>query len=276
MADPAFLIAILGLSLSGGVSAIKLISWFLESDPKAIAQAGRWGAVGLFALSFPLLLGLLVNQRWTEAIGLSAVMLMAFALYGPRVLGQLLPRRPLVPDRSPPARRSMDAEPADGAGGDDQLVLRSIAVLEEYLRRRTGASGQDGSDFRARSSQIPDARRQGAANGSQGGANGSHRQVTSTVMSEPEALEVLGLHPDAEESEINEAHRRLMRIIHPDRGGSSYFAVKVNQAKEILLSRVRPQSGPSGSAGPRKRRRRDRGQQDLSQSKSAMGGKHAE
>lgn len=61
MADPAFLIAASGLGLSGIVSAVKFIVWFIEGDPKAIAQAGRWGAAGLFALSLPLLLGLVVN-----------------------------------------------------------------------------------------------------------------------------------------------------------------------------------------------------------------------
>jgi hypothetical protein len=93
-------------------------------------------------------------------------------------------------------------------------------------------------------------------------------------MSEAEALEVLGLCAEAEAPEVHEAHRRLMQIIHPDRGGSPYFAVKVNQAKEILLNRIRLQSGPSAgaSARPRRRRRRNGDQSDLSQAKSGTGG----
>ena len=88
MTDPVFLIAVSGLGLSVVVSGIRLINWFLRSDPKLLAQAGRLSAVGLFALSLPLLLGLAVNQRWAETIGLSAVMLLGFTLYGPRILGQ--------------------------------------------------------------------------------------------------------------------------------------------------------------------------------------------
>src|SRR5262245_1031408 len=137
MADPTFLIVAASLGLSGIVSAVKLISWFLEGDPKAIAQAGRWGAAGLFVLSFPLLLGLMMNQRWSEAVGLSAVMLMTFALYGPRILGQILPRRRLVPDQSFPSGRPTDQRSADAASCEAELVRRSIAVLEEYLRRTT-------------------------------------------------------------------------------------------------------------------------------------------
>ena len=93
MTDPIFLIAVAGLGLSVIVSGIRLFNWFLQSDPKALAQAGRWSVLAVFAVSPPLLCGLAVNQRWAEAIGLSAVMLLAFTPYGPRLLGPLLPRR---------------------------------------------------------------------------------------------------------------------------------------------------------------------------------------
>jgi hypothetical protein len=265
MADPAFLIAASGLGLSGIVSAAKFIAWFLKGDPKAIAQAGRWGAAGLLALSFPLLLGLVVNQRWFEAIGLSALLLMAFALYGPRILGQFAPRRRLAPDESWPSGRAADWKGAGAGPSEAEMVQRSIAVLEEYLSRMTGDLGQDAPDFRTNNSQIPNGRRQGDA-------NGARRELTSPLMSESEALEVLGLRPDAEPAEINEAHRRLMQLIHPDRGGSPYLAVKVNQAKDVLLNRIRPQLDSSASAKPRKRRRRDRDQPDLSGPRSATGG----
>ena len=55
------------------------------------------------------------------------------------------------------------------------------------------------------------------------------------AMTREEALAVLGLNSKATLQEIKDAHRRLMKDFHPDRGGSDYLAAKINQAKDILL-----------------------------------------
>jgi hypothetical protein len=266
MTDP-FQLGTIGFILAGIIAAAKLIEWVNKSDLKAIAQSGRWGAVGLFVLSVPLLFGLLMNRRWIEAIGLSAVVLVAFAVYGPRLLGQLRPRRAATPDRNGPGGRPF----ADTTPDEAELVQRSIAVLEEYLRRKTGVAEQGASDLRASPSRITDGRSEEATDGRrQGDGNGAYLELPSPVISEAEALSILGLPPDAEVSQINDAHRRLMQIFHPDRRGSPYFAVKLNQAKDVLLA-LRAKSTTSTSAGPRKRSRRDSGQADPSRSKSKNG-----
>ena len=52
-----------------------------------------------------------------------------------------------------------------------------------------------------------------------------------------EAYEILGLAPGADAEAIRAAHRRLMKQLHPDHGGTDYLATKINRARDVLLNR---------------------------------------
>ena len=57
----------------------------------------------------------------------------------------------------------------------------------------------------------------------------------STAITRDEAYEILGLIPGASEKKSARPTESLMKSFHPDQGGSSYLASKINQAKDLLL-----------------------------------------
>jgi hypothetical protein len=54
-------------------------------------------------------------------------------------------------------------------------------------------------------------------------------------MTQSDAYAVLGLEEGASEEQIIAAHSRLIQRLHPDRGGSTFLAAKINQARDLLL-----------------------------------------
>lgn len=56
-------------------------------------------------------------------------------------------------------------------------------------------------------------------------------------MSAEEARSVLGVGPAATKAEIDAAYKRLMRMAHPDKGGTSGLAAQLNAARDRLLGR---------------------------------------
>jgi hypothetical protein len=115
----------------------------------------------------------------------------------------------------PYAGRSLDDfDLAELAAMLPDFDAESCALLEGYLDRRFPAWRQNAQGERA------------------GGRGG---EAARGKMTDEEAYQILGLQPGAGRDEIGRAHKTLMKKLHPDQGGSTYLAARVNAAKDTLL-----------------------------------------
>lgn len=81
---------------------------------------------------------------------------------------------------------------------------------------------------------YPEWREDAGEDAEDGGASRG-RGAYDTPMDAKEARGILELEADATDADIKAAHHRLMKKLHPDQGGSTYLASKINQAKDVLL-----------------------------------------
>jgi len=93
---------------------------------------------------------------------------------------------------------------------------QSVQVLEAYLDRVYGVAWRVDAETEEKA-----AREKGSFPGGD--------------MSREEALEILGLRPDSTDAEIKATYHQLIAKLHPDHGGSTYLAAKINQAKDVLI-----------------------------------------
>ena len=203
---------VLGLSVLATLA--KFLDWFLHSDPRTMVRTTRW-MLFLLLLALVLLIGLAIaREHWTMAMLLGAAALgVSFFVRWRALLAPVRAAFAALRPRSRPFDMEIWQDPPD----DPRTVQRAAAILEAYVGRASLLALRDGR------------RRDGAAR------TGEDDDDDAGVMTRGEALEVLGLEPGAEDDEILAAHRRLVRLVHPGRGGSAWLVERVYEARDVLL-----------------------------------------
>jgi hypothetical protein len=200
---------------AGGVSALGTALYlFVRGAAPAAALLGAFGAFLLGLSKFPGAFGFRnaggpgASSRARSAMVEMELDLATGAMSGTVLAGPLEGRsldsltRPACED----LYRQCLADDPDGA-----------RLLEAYLDRRFAGWRQAGQ-----------------GEGDTGRAGAARRRGS---MTEDEAYEILGLRKGASREDIARAHRTLMKKLHPDQGGSTSLAARVNEAKEVLLRR---------------------------------------
>jgi nitrogen fixation-related uncharacterized protein len=229
-----------------GAVVLILLLWavnaFSKADPKQAARLVRYlggGATLIFA-AFLLIRGQIGVAVPIGAVGLG--LLGWISLRPASLAGRLWKSRGQV-SRVRSAFLEMELDHDSGAMHGHILAGRHTGASLDALDPHTliGLLAEIDNDSRQLLMAYLDRRQPGWREHTEyDAAAGSGSNATSRgKMTEQEAYQILGLQSGASAQEIGRAHRSLMKKLHPDQGGSTYLAARVNEAKEILLRRHR-------------------------------------
>ena len=228
-----------------GVLALVLALWALnvvsKVDPRLGARAMKGGG-GLLAVGLAVFLGMRGEMAIAFPLGAFGLGLLGWLPFGPAGFGSRSQKSKGQTSRvnSPAIEMELDHDSGvmrgrvlsgrhKGMALDDLPVPALIELLADI-----------DDDSRALLMAYLDRRDAGWRENAQGdAAAGRGARSSGGKMSEEEAYQILGLQPGAAEADISRAHRTLMKKLHPDQGGSTYLAARINEAKEILTRRHR-------------------------------------
>jgi hypothetical protein len=228
-----------------GVAVLIILLWaasvFAKADTQKVVRVLR-PAGGVGALALAVFLGARGELAVAVPLGFAGLSLLGWLPWGPAGFGQRTTRTPRQTSRVRSAFLEMELDHDSGAmrgrilaGQYEGMPLDALDVAT--LVRMLGAIDEES---RALLAAYLDRRHPAWREDAEGNATaGQGAPARSGKMTPEEAYQILGLQPGASAEEISRAHRTLMKKLHPDQGGSTYLAARVNEAKDILLRRHR-------------------------------------
>ena len=232
---PAFLL---------GVVALLLLLWaasaFIKADPKEVARVLRWigGVAALLLAGFLLFRGAIAVAIPLGAFGLG---LLGWTSLWPVPFGARTQRSTGQASRVRTAFLEMELDHDTGRmygrvlSGSNQGASLD-ALDQQALMKLLGEVDNDSRDLLA---AYLDRREPGWREHAQHHAGSGTRPTSGGNMTEEEAYQILSLQRGASTEEISRAHRSLIKKLHPDQGGTTYLAARINEAKDVLLRRHR-------------------------------------
>lgn len=217
------------------------LNGFAKASPQTLAKFVR-PAGGIGALGLAVFLGARGELAIALPLGLFGFGLMGWSPFGPAGFGRRAARSRRQASRVRSAFLEMELDHDSGALRgrfiSGALAGRALDTLERDAL--IAALAQIDDESRALLEAYLDRRDPLWREHAQGNADAGGRAFAPTgKMTQQEAYEILGLKAGASVIEIGQAHRALMKKLHPDQGGSTYLAARVNEAKDTLLRRHR-------------------------------------
>ncbi len=224
-----------------GVVVLILLLWavnaFSKADPKQAVRLLRYIG-GVAALVFALFLLLRGEIGLAVPVGAVGLGWLGWLSLWPASFGGRTQKRPGQVSRVRSAFLEMELDHDSGAMRGRILAGRYEGDSLDALDPPTliGLLGEIDNDSRQLLMAYLDRRTPRWREHAQGDAGrGQASSAARGKMTEQEAYQILGLQAGASAQEIGRAHRSLMKKLHPDQGGSTYLAARVNEAKDVLL-----------------------------------------
>jgi len=223
-----------------GLVVLLLLLWaagaFIKADPKQVARIlrGIGGVAALLLAAFLLFRGAIGVAIPIGAVGLG---LLGWASFWPASLGARTQRSAGQASRVRTAFLEMELDHDTGrmqgrvlAGSGQGASLDGLdaATLIKLL-------GEIDDDSRNLLAAYLDRREPDWREHAQRDASAGTRPAGAGKITEEEAYQILGIQPGATTEEISRAHRSLIKKLHPDHGGTTYLAARINEAKDVLL-----------------------------------------
>lgn len=227
-----------------GLLALVLALWALnvisKVDPKVGARVLKAGG-GLLSLGFAVFLGLRGEVGVAIPLGAFGLGLLGWLPFGTGGFSQRTKksRGQTSRVRSPYVEMELDHDSGDMRGRIVTGQYQGVPLEQLGVRTLVGLLGDMDDESRALLMAYLDRRDARWREHANGDAAPGRAAASSGKMTEKEAYQILGLEPGANADAISRAHRTLMKKLHPDQGGSTYLAARVNEAKDILLRRHR-------------------------------------
>jgi len=232
---PTIIIGALALVL-----ALWLVNSFVRSDPHKVAAVMKVSG-GIVALAGAGFFGFRGRLDVALALGVTGLGLLGWLPLGPAGIWQRTQKRQGQVSRVRTAFVEMELEHDSGAMRGRILAGphegRSLDALD--VATLTALLAGIDEESRALLATYLDRRDPVWREHAEHNATAGRDAPRSGPMTEQEAYQILGLQPGASAEEIGRAHRSLMKKLHPDQGGSTYLAARVNEAKDTLLRRHR-------------------------------------
>ncbi len=227
-----------------GLLVLVLALWVLgvisRVDPKIAARVLK-AAGGILTIGLAAFLGLRGEIFVAVPLGLFGLGLLGWIPFGMTGFTQRTQKSAGQTSRVRSAYLEMELDHDSGAMHGRIIAGRHQGAALEALDVKTLAGLLDEFDEESRALLVAylDRRDPSWSEYAQGHAAAGRAAGSSGKMTEQEAYQILGVEPGAGADVITRAHRTLMKKLHPDQGGSTYLAARVNEAKEILLRRHR-------------------------------------